>query len=55
MVFVSGKSFDFVATLLFPFVALGLSTLFESYAWTLPALLGVGLTLAGNLLLLKRS
>ncbi len=43
------------ATLLFPLVALGLSTVFEDYIWTLPAILGVGLTLGGNLLILKRN
>lgn len=42
------------ATLLFPLVALGLSTAFEDYVWTLPAVIGVGFTLGGNLLILKR-
>jgi drug/metabolite transporter (DMT)-like permease len=35
-----------------PVVALLLSTLFEHYEWTLPALLGVGLCAAGNVLVL---
>lgn len=37
---------------LFPVVALGISTLFEGYQWTLEALLGVGLIFAGNLLVI---
>ena len=36
------------ATVLFPIVALTLSSLFESYHWTLSSLVGLGLTLAGN-------
>lgn len=39
-------------TVLFPVVALMLSTLFEGYTWTGEALLGVLLILAGNLLIL---
>jgi drug/metabolite transporter (DMT)-like permease len=35
-----------------PMVALLLSTAFEHYEWTLPALLGAGLCLAGNALVL---
>ena len=42
------------ATLLFPLVALGLSTAFGDYVWALPAVLGVGFTLGGNLLILTR-
>jgi len=42
------------ATVLFPIVALTISTLFEGYAWTLPAILGVVLALAGNVLVLTR-
>lgn len=42
------------ATVLFPIVALTLSTLFESYEWTLSALIGVAIILLGNLLVLKR-
>lgn len=37
---------------LFPIVALGISTLLEGYQWTLEALLGVVLVLAGNVLIL---
>lgn len=40
------------ATVLFPLVALALSTLFEGYQWTLPALVGVVLVIAGNILAL---
>jgi len=43
------------ATVLFPVVALGLSTLFEGYVWTLTAFAGVLLTFAGNLLVLRRT
>ena len=39
-------------TVLFPIVALSLSTLFENYQWTELALLGVALTLLGNVLVL---
>jgi drug/metabolite transporter (DMT)-like permease len=42
------------STLLFPLVALGLSTIFEGYKWTPQALSGLGLTLAGNFLILKK-
>ena len=42
------------ATLLFPIVALGLSTVFEDYVWTLPAILAVCLILGGNLLTLRK-
>ncbi|WP_445398463.1 DMT family transporter [Zobellella sp. An-6] len=41
-------------TLLFPLVALGLSTLFEGYRWTAPALAGLGLILVGNLVMFWR-
>jgi drug/metabolite transporter (DMT)-like permease len=41
-------------TVLFPIVALTLSTLFEGYDWTLAALAGVALTLVGNVLVLMR-
>ncbi|UTW11382.1 DMT family transporter [Marinobacterium rhizophilum] len=37
---------------LFPIVALGVSTLFEGYQWTPEALLGVALVFSGNLLIL---
>ena len=43
------------ATVLFPVVALGLSTLYEGYVWTLGAGLGVALVLLGNLLVLAPS
>jgi len=42
------------ATVLFPIVALIISTLFEGYHWSAAALVGVALTLAGNLLVLIR-
>lgn len=38
------------ATLLFPIIALILSTLFEGYRWSLPAVIGVAIILAGNAL-----
>jgi drug/metabolite transporter (DMT)-like permease len=41
------------ATVLFPLVALGISTLVEGYRWTIPAVLGVALVLAGNLVVLS--
>ena len=37
-----------------PVIAMLISTLFEHYTWTLPALLGMGLVLAGNVLVLRR-
>lgn len=40
------------ATLLFPLVALLLSTLWEDYQWTPPAVAGIGLILGGNSLVL---
>lgn len=45
------------ATVLFPLVALGVSTIFEDYHWPALALIGVPLALAGNALVLtgKRS
>jgi drug/metabolite transporter (DMT)-like permease len=42
------------ASLLFPLVALGISTLFEGYRWTIPAAAGVLLVLLGNLVVLSR-
>jgi drug/metabolite transporter (DMT)-like permease len=42
------------ASLLFPLVALVISTLFEGYRWSVPALVGVLLVLAGNFLVLSR-
>ncbi len=41
------------ATVLFPIVALALSTVFEGYRWTPLAAAGVGLVLAGNALVLS--
>ena len=43
------------ATLLFPLVALGISTVFEGYHWSAYAGTGVALILTGNLLILRRS
>jgi drug/metabolite transporter (DMT)-like permease len=40
------------ATVLFPLVALAISTVVEDYAWTPIALAGVALVLTGNLLVL---
>lgn len=42
------------ATLLFPIVALAISTIWEDYQWTLSSAAGVGLILLGNLWMLKR-
>ena len=42
------------ATLLFPVVALGISTMVEDYRWTLISASGVVLILLGNFLILKR-
>ena len=42
------------ATLLFPIVALAISTIWEDYHWTLSSAAGVGLILLGNLWMLKR-
>jgi drug/metabolite transporter (DMT)-like permease len=42
------------ATLLFPLVALAISTVYEGYTWTGSALVGVGLILSGNLLMIQR-
>lgn len=42
------------ATLLFPIVALGISTVWEGYRWTPEAAAGVSLILAGNLLMLRK-
>ena len=43
------------ATLLFPLVALGISTVFEDYYWTAYAGIGVVLILIGNMMILKKS
>lgn len=42
------------SSVLFPLVALGLSTLVEGYRWTPLAAIGVALVLAGNLVVLRR-
>ena len=42
------------ATVLFPVVALGISTVYEGYLWTTEAALGVALVLLGNALVLTR-
>lgn len=42
------------ATVLFPVVALGISTFFEQYHWTLLSLLGVLLVLSGNVLTVSK-
>ena len=42
------------ATLLFPLIALGISTLWEGYVWTFPAAAGVGMIFTGNLLVMKK-
>ncbi len=43
------------AAVLFPVIALGLSTLFENYQWTLQAVFGFTLVLFGNYVVLSRS
>jgi len=43
------------AAVLFPVIALALSTLFEDYQWTLRALFGFALVLLGNYIVLRRS
>lgn len=43
------------AAVLFPVIALGLSTLFENYHWTPRAVFGFGLVLLGNYIVLTRS
>jgi len=42
------------ATVLFPIIALSLSTLFEDYHWTLTAMTGVLVTLVGNYMVLRQ-
>ena len=42
------------ASLLFPIIALIISTLFEDYRWSLPAIVGVAVILAGNALALAK-
>ncbi len=41
-------------TVMFPAVALTVSTFYEGYVWTLPAIYGFGLVLCGNLLIFAR-
>lgn len=43
------------ATLLFPLVALAISTVWEGYHWSTSAICGVALILCGNLLMLQRA
>lgn len=43
-----GASKAAYATVMFPVVALGLSTVFEGYAWSLSSVCGLGLVLLGN-------
>jgi len=42
------------STVLYPVVALGISTLFEGYIWSLPALAGLALVIFGNLVMITR-
>lgn len=42
------------ASVLFPIVALALSTWYEQFVWTIPALAGVGLVLVGNVFVLMK-
>jgi drug/metabolite transporter (DMT)-like permease len=41
------------ATVMFPVIALAISTIFEGYVWTWPAIAGATLALAGNWLVLR--
>jgi len=41
------------STVMFPVVALAVSTALEGYIWTIPAVLGLLAVLAGNLLVLR--
>jgi drug/metabolite transporter (DMT)-like permease len=43
------------AAVLFPVIALGISTVFEDYQWALRAVFGFGLVLLGNYIVLSRS
>ncbi|HEU4515699.1 MAG TPA: DMT family transporter [Steroidobacteraceae bacterium] len=47
-----GASRAAYSSVLFPVVALVVSTLFEGYAWSLPAIIGLGVLIAGNALAL---
>lgn len=42
------------ATVMFPVVALTVSTILEGYRWSMPAVIGAALALGGNLLVLRR-
>ncbi|MCY1482607.1 putative amino-acid metabolite efflux pump [compost metagenome] len=42
-------------TVLFPVVALNISAFVEGYQWTVPALLGLGLVMLGNVLVFRRA
>lgn len=42
------------ATLLFPLVALAISTIWEDYSWSATSLAGVALILSGNLLMIRK-
>lgn len=42
------------ATVMFPLIALAISTALEGYQWTVPALLGAALAVAGNVAVLAR-
>ena len=41
------------STVLFPVIALALSTLLEGYQWTIPAVIGLGFVLIGNFIVLR--
>ena len=43
------------AAVLFPVIALGISTVFEDYQWTLRAVFGFALVLLGNYIVLSRA
>jgi len=43
------------ATVMFPLVALGISTIFEEYHWPIEAIFGVMLVLLGNILVLNKN
>jgi len=40
-------------SVLIPFVALAISTIFEDFHWTLPAILGIGFVAVGNVLMVR--
>lgn len=42
------------STVMFPVFALAISTVFEGYVWTVPAIVGLVMVLAGNLFVLRR-